>query len=79
MPMNKASAHLQRSHLQNMFLFHFPCHQGLMVYIAGPWYEVLEMEYNPALSHGWILGSCCLKGVSGSRSVPGMYTFGIQR
>lgn len=49
MPMNKASAHLQRSHLQNMFLFHFPCHQGLMVYIAGPWYEVLEMEYNPTL------------------------------
>lgn len=41
--------------------------------------EDLETVYDLADSNGWILGSCFLKGVSGSRSALRMHIFGIQK
>lgn len=49
------------------------------IHCSGPRNEVLETVYDPPVSGGWILGSCCLERVSGGRSAPGTCTFGIQR
>lgn len=49
------------------------------IHCGGPKNEGLESVYDLAVSDGWILGSCCLKGMSGSRSALRMPIFGIQK